>query len=243
MEVADPDAIHIARMALINSIEASHRDVLQDLYHSLKSNEPYRPDAKQSGQRALRNACLRYLTASDTLPNRTLAFHQFRAADNMTDAIAALSALTDLDGAERNEALQSFYEKWKDTHLVVDKWMSVQAMTCRPDALAQVEALMQHPAFTLENPNRARSLIYAFAINNPLRFHAKDGSGYRFAADRIIDLDKINPQVAARLVGAFETWRKYDAGRQETIAGQLKRVLAQDKLSRNVSEMAGKTLG
>jgi aminopeptidase N len=243
MKVADPDAIHAAREALRKALRGKHAGALRELYQSLKSNEPYEPDAASSGKRSLRNMCLRYLTAEDTGESRALAFEHFRAADNMTDKMGGLGPLADMEGKERQEALRQFYDQWKHNPLVIDKWMSVQALSCRPDTLAQVKALMQHPAFSIENPNRVRSLVGQFVMNNQLRFHAASGEGYRFLADTVLALDKINPQVAARLAGSFETWRRFDDKRQALIRAELARVKSAEGLSRNLFEIAEKTLG
>ena len=216
---------------------------LRELYQSLKSNEPYEPDAASSGKRSLRNMCLRYLTADDKPETRKLAFEHYRSADNMTDKMGGLGPLTDMEGKEREEALHQFYEQWKHNPLVIDKWMSVQALSCRPDTLEQVKALMKHAAFSIENPNRVRSLVGQFVMNNQLRFHAASGEGYRFLADTVLALDKINPQVAARLAGSFETWRRFDDKRQALIRAELARIKATDGLSRNLFEIAEKTLG
>ena len=240
---ADPDAIHAARETLRKALASTHNGALREIYQSLKSNEPYSPDAAPSGRRALRNMCLRYLTAEDTKEARALAFEQFRSADNMTDKVGGLAPLTDMTGDERDAALKQFYEQWKANPLVTDKWMSLQAMSCRPDALSQVESLTKHAAFNIENPNRVRALVGAFVMNNQLRFHAADGSGYRFLADRVMQLDALNPQVAARLCGAFETWRRFDGKRQTHMREQLMRIKAAPGLSRNVLEITEKTLG
>ncbi len=240
---ADPDAIHAARETLRKTLTAAHKGQMREIYQALKSNEPYSPDSASAGRRALRNLCLRYLSAEDTKETRGLAFEQFRAADNMTDKIGGMAPLTDMDGEERTKALSQFYDQWKANPLVIDKWMSLQASSCRPDTLAQVQGLTRHAAFNIENPNRVRALIGAFVMNNQLRFHAVDGSGYRFLADNVIALDKINPQVAARLCGAFETWRRFDGRRQTLMREQLTRIKDTGGLSRNVSEITEKTLG
>ncbi len=243
IEDANPDAIHAARETLKKALASTHKSVLRETYQSLKSNEPYSPDSTSAGRRALRNMCLRYLTAEDTKEARTLAFEQFRAADNMTDKIGGLAPLVDMDGDERDKALKQFYDQWKANPLVTDKWMSLQASSCRPDTLAQVKALTKHAAFTIQNPNRVRALIGAFVMNNQLRFHAPDGSGYAFLADNVIKLDKLNPQVAARLCGAFETWRRFDGKRQKLMREHLMRIKDAKNLSRNVQEITEKTLG
>jgi aminopeptidase N len=240
---ADPDTIHAARETLRKALAAAHNGALRETYQSLKSNEPYSPDATSAGRRALRNMCLRYLTAEDTKETRALAYEQFRSADNMTDKIGGMAPLVDMDGDERGKALEQFYDQWKANPLVTDKWMALQASSCRADTLKQVKALTKHAAFTIENPNRVRALIGAFVMNNQLRFHAPDGSGYAFLADHVLKLDKLNPQVAARLCGAFETWRRFDGKRQKLMREQLMRIKDAKGLSRNVQEITEKTLG
>jgi aminopeptidase N len=243
IDEADPDAIHAARETLRKALASTHKGALREIYQSLKSNEPYSPDAVSAGRRSLRNMCLRYLTAEDTTETRALAFEQFRATDNMTDKVGGMAPLVDMDGQEREGALGQFYDQWKANPLVIDKWMSLQAMSCRPDTLTKVQSLTKHPAFNIENPNRVRALIGAFVMNNQLRFHAADGSGYRFLADNVIKLDTLNPQVAARLCGAFETWRRFDGRRQQLIRDQLTRINKTNGLSRNGLEITEKTLG
>jgi aminopeptidase N len=240
---ADPDAIHVARETLRKALAATHSAALRETYQSLKSNEPYSPDAVSAGRRALRNMCLRYLTADDVRETRALAFEQFRSADNMTDKIGGMGPLLDMDGEERGKALGQFYDQWKANPLVTDKWMALQASSCRADTLKQVKALTKHAAFNIENPNRVRALIGAFVMNNQLRFHTADGSGYAFLADHVLKLDKLNPQVAARLCGAFETWRRFDGKRQKLMREQLTRIKDAKGLSRNVQEITEKTLG
>jgi aminopeptidase N len=243
IDEADPDAIHAARETLRKALATTYKGALRDIYQSLKSNEPYSPDAVSAGRRSLRNMCLRYLTAEDAKDTRALAFEHFRGADNMTDKIGGLAPLADMEGEEGPTALGQFYEQWKANPLVIDKWMSLQAMSCRPDALARVQSLTRHPAFTIENPNRVRALIGAFVMGNQLRFHAADGAGYRFLGDHVLKLDALNPQVAARLCGAFETWRRFDSRRQQLIREQLTRINKTKGLSRNVLEITEKTLG
>ena len=243
LEDADPDAIHLARETLRKALASTYRGKLHEIYANLKSNEPFSPDAVSAGRRALRNACLRYLTAEDTPATRSLAFEHFRAADNMTDAVAGLLCLVDMGGSEGNKALESFHDKWKANPLVIDKWMTIQAQSSNPGTLQRVKDLTTHAAFNLANPNRVRALVGAFVMGNQLRFHAPDGSGYAFLADTVLRLDGVNPQVAARLCGAFETWRRFDKGRQALIRRELARIAAAPGLSRNVREIVEKTLG
>ncbi len=242
LDDADPDAIHLARETLRQELATTYQGKLHEIYTSLKSNEPFAPDAVSAGRRALRNTCLRYLTAEDTDATRTLAAQHFRSADNMTDAVAGLLCLADMSGPEGTEALEAFYTRWQANPLVIDKWMTIQAQSSNPATLQRIKELTGHPAFNIANPNRVRALVGAFVMGNQLRFHAPDGSGYAFLADMVLKLDNVNPQVAARLCGAFETWRRFDKPRQALIRTQLTRVAAAPGLSRNVSEIVARTL-
>jgi aminopeptidase N len=169
-----------------------------------------------------------------------------RDADNMTDRMAALSALNDREDEARADALSAFHDRFKDDAVVIDKWLSLQAASARPDALERVVELMAHPVFSIKQPNKVRALISAFCAANPYRFHAPDGSGYRFLADRVLELDPINPQVAARLATQLGRWRRYDEGRQALMRAELSRILAASDaagLSPDVFEIASKALG
>ena len=196
----------------------------------------------QVGRRTLKNLALAYLLAGGRRTAAASACAQFRGADNMTDTIAALGLLAESDLPERAAALADFYARWRDDALVVDKWFALQAMAQRPDTLDAVSALLHHEAFTLANPNRVRSLIGAFAQGNPTGFHRADGAGYAFVADHVLALDKRNPQVASRLAQPFGRWRRYDAQRQDHMRAQLERILATAGLSRDVYEIASKSL-
>ncbi len=240
---ADPDAIHAARETLRHTLAHEYKGKLLEIYAAMRSNEPYSPDATSAGRRSLRNTCLRYITSEDTPDARRQAFEHFRSADNMTDKVAGLAPLIDLTGSEREQALTGFYEQWKHNPLVIDKWMTLQAHSSHKNTLSHIRELTRHAAFNIENPNRVRSLIGAFVMGNQLRFHAGDGSGYAFLADNVLTLDAINPQVAARLCGAFETWRRFDSKRQTLIRSQLSRMSKAENLSRNVREIVEKTLG
>ena len=194
------------------------------------------------GRRSLKNLCLSYLMELPREEIRQGCMEQFTTAGNMTDAMAALQALTNCDCPEREPALDAFYRKWRDQPLVVDKWFSLQATSRLPDTLQRVERLMRHPDFDIRNPNRVRALIGAFCQGNPARFHELGGAGYRFLADRVLELDGINPQVAARLLNPLTRWRRYDERRRQLIKTELERVLAAEKLSRDVYEVASKAL-
>jgi aminopeptidase N len=165
-----------------------------------------------------------------------------KQADNMTDMIAGLGLIADQAGPERDHALRAFYEQWQHDRQVVDKWLIVQALSALPDTLIKVKGLMKHPAFSIKNPNNVRALIGQFCRNNPVNFHNKDGSGYDFLADQIIELDKINPQVASRQLGAFNSWRQYDEQRQGLMKQALTRIAEQAGLSPDVYEVVTKYL-
>ena len=243
MEVIDVDGIHTARRALRAGLGRELAERWRDLYQRLDDDEPYRFDGPSMGRRSLRNLALGYLMAADNEEGRALCLAQFEQADNMTDGLAALAMLADSDHPARADALGQFYDRWQDEPLVIDKWFTLQAMPQRPDSLDQVLRLKTHPAFKMTNPNRVRSLIGAFAMANATGFHRKDGAGYRFLADQIMELDRLNPQIAARLMGVFGRWRRYDDARQTLMKAELERVLALPGLSRNSLEVATKSLG
>jgi aminopeptidase N len=160
----------------------------------------------------------------------------------MTDALAALAALANIDCPEREPALAAFYARWRHEALVVDKWLRVQSTAHLPDALTRVRALLGHEAFTLKNPNKVYALVGGFGYGNHVRFHAADGSGYAFMADRVIELDALNPQVAARMARTFDRWKKFDAGRQARARAALERIRDVPGLSKDVAEIVTKSL-
>ena len=242
MAVIDVDGIHEVRRGLRAGLGQALRERWHEVYRQNRSEGAYAIDAVSIGRRGLKNLALAYLMAAGDEEGAALCMAQFERADNMTDRLAALGLLVESDLPGREEALARFYEDWRGEALVVDKWFTVQAMTQRPDALEQVEALAGHEAFSLRNPNRVRSLIGAFAMGNPTGFHRKDGGGYRFVAERVIELDQRNPQIASRLAGAFSRWRRYDEERQGLMRAELERVLAHEGLSRDLYEIASKSL-
>jgi aminopeptidase N len=244
--VIDPDAIHRARLTLRRHLAAALRDAFEQAWTALAPSEAYAPDGVQVGRRALRNLCLGYLADSDegyvrdsVLP-RLLA--QLDRGGNMTDVIAALSTLANLDLPARDESLAVFYARWQGEALVIDKWLQVQATSRLPDTAARVRQLMQHKAFDLKNPNKVYALLRSFCAANPRHFHAADGSGYQLAADVIIELQAMNPQVASRLARSFDRWRQFDAGRQIHARAALQRIAACDGLARGVAEVVGNAL-
>jgi aminopeptidase N len=239
LEVVDPDALHASRNALRLAMATALKDALLAAYDCLRITDPYSPDAVQVGRRTLRNVCLGYLAELGMTP---IAYAQFKGADNMTDAMAALASLAGADCAERLPALDAFYVKWQDEPLVVDKWLAVQAASRLPGTVARVKELLAHPAFDLKVPNKVYALIRSFSANH-VRFHAADGAGYAFLAGRVIELNALNPQVAARMARGFDRWRKFDAGRQAKARAALERIREAQDLSRDVAEIVTKSLG
>jgi aminopeptidase N len=238
MATVDPDALHAARNTLRATLAAELKDDFLELHRSLASNAPYSPDAASTGRRALRNLCLSYLSE---LGLSDLCAEQFRSADNMTDAMAALTCLANLDCPEREPALEAFYARWKDEPLVVDKWLAVQATSRLPGTLARVRKLLSHPAFDIKVPNKVYALIRAFAANH-VRFHAADGGGYTFLADQVITLNALNPQVAARMARGFDRWKRFDAARQAKAKAALERIRDAEGLTKDVAEIVTKAL-
>ena len=238
----DPDAIFRARNALRVEISQRLGPTLTNVYEQMTIDGGYCPDAKSAGRRALRNVALDLLAANAETTAITRAVQQFRDADNMTDRMAALATLSLHDVPERRQGLAKFYDRYAADALVVDKWFSLQAMIPHQDTLSQVRTLTTHPAFSLANPNRVRSLIGAFAQGNATQFNRPDGAGYEFIADTVLALDQKNPQVSARLATAFRNWRTMEPGRQAKAEGALRRIKAASSLSRDLSDIVDRAL-
>ena len=240
MDVVDPQAIHTARQFMRRTIGAALKSELLAQYHANETPGAYSPDALSAGKRALRNLCLSYLMVAPDMAELKLAQQQFEKATNMTDRSAALVAMIH-SGAEAGPYLKNFYEDFENEALVIDKWFAMQA-AAPTTTVAAVRKLMEHPAFTLKNPNRARSLIFNFTNANPSQFHAADGSAYDFWAEHVIKLDAINPQVAARLARAMDRWRRYAPALQAKMKQALEKVASRAKLSNDVLEVVSKAL-
>lgn len=239
---ADVDAIHTARKYLKTELAQRLKPALTRLYTELNSQQPYQFNAQAMAQRSLKNSCLDYLMATGDPMQTQRCLKQMKQSDNMTDTLSALSALVEQAGPEREHALRAFYEQWHHDRQVVDKWLAVQAQCSLPDTLIRVKGLMKHPAFSITNPNNVRALIGQFCRNNPINFHALDGSGYQFLAEQILVLDKLNPQIAARQLGAFNSWRQYDERRQGLMKDALNQIAKQQGLSADVYEIVTKYL-
>ncbi|MEN8169504.1 MAG: aminopeptidase N [Pseudomonadota bacterium] len=236
---ADPQAIHTVRQFLRRALAERFRDALQQRYGSLNTGGCYRLDADAMASRRLRNTCLAYLSLLDS---GEYAQQQFATAHNMTDSMAALDALVDNGHSQATAALEAFYDSWHHDMLVLDKWFSVQARSGMPDTLQRVEQLLGHPDFLISNPNRVRSLISAFTAANPARFHDSDGGGYRLLADKVIELNSRNPQLASRLLGPLTRWRGLTENYQQLMRTELQRILDSGDLSRDVYEVVTKSL-
>ena len=241
MMPTDPDAIHNTRERMRLALAHHFNPRWHEIYVRYGISAPYRFNAEAAGNRRLRNLALAYLALIEDDDAQKLCWRQFKSADNMTESLGALSALIQIGGEQRAEALQEFYAHWHNEPLVLDKWFALQAGIQESGTLDRVRDLIRHPAFSIHNPNRVRALIYTFALRNPTGFHALDGSGYRFVADQVLAIDPDNPQVAARLVKVFTHWRDYGLHRQNMMRTELERMLSVS-LSRDVYEIVSKSL-
>lgn len=246
MKIVDVEGLHAARRHVLRALAGDHAAALATTRAQLDPG-PYRLDREAIAARRLRNTALALLGEQDDPAARQQAVAQARAqlsgADNMTDAEAALCCLVAAGGQIRERALADFYAQWKHDPLVLDKWFTAQAISSVPDTLDRVIALSKHPDFNLRNPNRVRALLGAFSVRNQAMFHAADGRGYALLADHVLELDRLNPQGAARLVGPLGHWQRFDSGRRALMQAQLDRICQQPGLSKDVFELANKALG
>ncbi len=247
LPVIDPEAVFVIRQEMRSQLSRQHRDLLLQKYSQLEAKGSYVYTAAEAGRRSLRNCILAYLLCADTTGTvdrqlLTVGENQYRKSDNMTDKLAALQGVVNGDRNLGDSLLADFYEYWQHDPLVVDKWLTLQATCCLPGTLARVQALTEHPAFSIKNPNKVRALIGAFCSANHHQFHSEDGSGYRFLADHVLLLDPINPQIAARLLTPLTLWRRYDSRRQERMLEQLHRIARTRTLSDDVGEIVGRSL-
>nr|XP_040245876.1 puromycin-sensitive aminopeptidase isoform X5 [Aegilops tauschii subsp. strangulata]XP_040245877.1 puromycin-sensitive aminopeptidase isoform X5 [Aegilops tauschii subsp. strangulata] len=241
MSIADPDAVHAVRTFIKKELAFQLKDDLLAAVTSNRSSEAYAFDHDSVARRALKNTCLAYLASLNEPDVTELALNEYKSATNMTEQFAALAALSQNPGQVREDALLDFYNKWQQDYLVVSKWFALQATSDIPGNVVNVQKLLAHPAFDMRNPNKVYSLIGGFC-GSPVSFHAKDGSGYKFLGEVVLQLDKINPQVASRMVSAFSRWRRYDETRQALAKAQLEMIISANGLSENVYEIALKSL-
>lgn len=242
MEEVDVDAIHAVREFAITEIAKQVEALWLATYHQHHVTGAYHFSMEDVGKRQLKNRCLSYLML---LPKHAgLGMVQFEASltSNMTDTQSALAALSNLDSPLRDKSLDQFYATWKQDALVVDKWLALQAATKLPIALKEVKKLMRHPAFDIKNPNKVYALIGTFGHRNSVNFHAKDGEGYAFLREAVQQLDRLNPQVSARMVKPLTTWGRYDKERQALMREQLDVLLQDKKISKDLYELVSKSL-
>ncbi|MFA5598504.1 MAG: aminopeptidase N [Pusillimonas sp.] len=243
MPVINPVAVAQARRELRARLGAALASEWQGLYQTQADSQkgkPYSPDPASAGARALQNCALSYLAAGNVAGANTLARAQYDNAGNMTDRMAGLSTLVNYGNTvERETALASFYTQWQHNPLVIDRWFALQA-TAQGTDVATVRALMQHPAFTLRNPNRARSLVFQFCLNNLTGIYCD--TGYDFWAEQVIALDALNPEIAARLSRAFDHWARLVPEARDAVKQRLERIQQHAGLSRNVEEIISKAL-
>ncbi|MDA7428680.1 aminopeptidase N [Primorskyibacter aestuariivivens] len=234
----DPEAIYAAHEGLKLRLAEHLQDLLPTLYAENQVEGLYSPEAGPAGKRALAGAVLGLISRVD---GGAQAGKQYEAADNMT---LQLSALSNLLTAGKGEAeLQAFYDQWHHDRLVMDKWFGLQVGHAAPDRAAEMaRKLTEHPDFTLTNPNRFRAVMGALGMNHA-GFHHASGAGYALMADKLIELDARNPQTTARMCAMFQTWRRYDAGRQAHARAALERIAGTEGLSRDTTEMVSRMLG
>ncbi|NEU11854.1 aminopeptidase N [Methylobacterium sp. BTF04] len=240
----DPDAIHAARLTLRRHIGHGLMGRLHGLRDALAdpADAAFSPDAAAAGRRSLRNVALDLIAAGDPASGADLAAEQIAAATTMTDRLAGLSVLATIPGPQREAALAAFATRYRDEPLVLDKWFAIQAGIAEADTPQRIAALQQHPAFAMTNPNRVRALIGGFSMGNPTQFNRPDGAGYALVAQAILTIDKSNPQLAARLLTAFGSWRMLEPVRRDRAEATVREIHAAPGLSRDVADILARTL-
>jgi aminopeptidase N len=242
MEEIDVDGLFAARELVRRVLAQELADRFRETYVANAANGAYVYNAEAVGQRALKNLSLVYLVLTGDATAEELCLAQLRNSSNMTDELGALHCLAYVARDKREAALEAFYQKWRHDPLVLDKWFAAQAGFRLPETLDRVRALLSHPAFDPKNPNKLYALVGAFS-HNQVRFHDLSGAGYAFLADQVLAIDSHNGIVAARLLGPLGRWRRYDPARQALMRAQLERIVAKPGLSKNVFEIASKSLG
>jgi aminopeptidase N len=238
---ANVDSIHTARNVVCSTLGAALAEPLLARYTSMAYEGAYAPDGDQIADRCLRNTCLSYLVGAST-ENLELAAQQYRKARNLTDRLAALREIAFYgNGALRDSTLADFYQNWRSETLVVNQWFQVQATIPDGLALSRVQSLMLHEDFELRNPNKVRALVGGFINQNPINFHRIDGAGYRFLSEIVVKLNRLNPQLASRLLMPLTRWRNY-TGRAELMHAELARLAVEPELSPDVFEVLTKAL-
>jgi aminopeptidase N len=237
MKPVDVKKVFLAHDGLMRAISLQHRAHFEAIYSRLEMKIETR-----AGERALRNTALFYLCMSDEIPDLNRALRQRRSAQDMTTELGAIEALNRSHLPTRAAALAEFREKWRSESLVMNKWLTIRAVSPGPQILDEVKNLMNDPVFDKNNPNKIYSLLLAFAKFNTLGFHREDGAGYRFIADQVLEVDARNPQVASRLVSAFNQWKTFTPVAAEKMRAELERISAHQSLSNNVREIVTRAL-
>ena len=238
----DPDRLHHAREAIRRALAEPIAPTLVAQYRVLATDLPLARDGAAVKRRRLKNVALALLLRVDPIAHSALARAQLASAGNMTDRLAALTQLVHrgVEGAQR--LAEAFYQRHRHDPLIVDKWLTLQATNPQPGTLERVERLTEHPAFALRNPNKVRALVGAFARSNRVRFHAVNGEGYRFVASMVLALDPLNPQIAARMAGVFNGWRRLEPLRQALMRAELERLAGAPQLSSDLAEIVQRAL-
>ncbi len=241
----DVTAIHQARMFLKKELAWQLKPEFFNIIELIEKGSPSDSlslSPRAISNRSLKNLALSYVGSLKEKETTAMVFHRFETAENMTDEFAALRILNQIDPDAKQAGTQAFYKKWQHDKLVLDKWFAVQAGSCLDDTLDKIQTLTSHLDFSITNPNKVRSLIYTIAMVNPINFHRADGKGYEFISDQILKLDKINPQIAARLASCFNHWKKYDEKRQGLMRNSLETIMVDPGLSKNVYEIVSRAL-
>ena len=242
MAVIEPLLLNAASQFAKHAIAKRHEQALLALYYENNDSHDYEISPQAIGRRSLKNLCLSYLNELNKAEHAGLAWQQFKREDNMTDVLAAFHILVRSGSAYAQQAIERFYETWQDETVVLDKWFQVQAVSPQPGGVERIRQLMSHPKFSMKNPNKVRALIGAFTQGNFVNFHQEDGAGYELLGDCIVELDEINPQVAARLVGSLGLWRRYNERRQLLMKNQLERIINRPKISRDSYDVVQRLL-
>ncbi len=240
MESIDPEALASGRRTVRRRLALALKTDLKAIYRRLAVDAPYEPTAQQAGERALKNASLSLLVEAG---EHQLALDQAINASNMTDEAAATSILALSGSALKDDALERFYGRWKSDPLVVNKWFAWRVMAPGDQGLAEARGLLRHEAYDASNPNNVRAVLAAFARENLEGFNREDGAGYEFYVEQILQIDRRNPQLAARLTTVLENWRKFEPIRRKRLHEALERLAKERGISNNLSEIAGRLLG
>ncbi|MFV0367766.1 MAG: aminopeptidase N, partial [Hyphomicrobiaceae bacterium] len=238
----DPGLIYRAHRQLSKVLARTLAPELKSLYRALTTDAPFAADADSVGRRALRNAVLTLLVARGQTSDTALALRHFDKATNMTDEAHALYLLAATAGAASDEALERFYDRWKHDHLVIDTWFTAQAIAPLPVTITRVKQLVEHPLFSITTPNKVRAVVGNFATLNPVQFNRPDGAGYKFVAQQVLAVDRLNPQIAARIIGAFRSWQSLETTRSRQAKKALTKVASTSNISKDVYEMVTRML-